>query len=56
MFNRKTFVIVSLTVGMLLSPVLEPSNSLAAELAEIERRGKLIVGVKDNLPPLGILR
>ncbi|MGB3694595.1 MAG: transporter substrate-binding domain-containing protein [Spirulinaceae cyanobacterium] len=27
-------------------------SSYAAELEEIERRGKLIVGVKDNLPPL----
>lgn len=29
------------------------SHSRAAELAEIQRRGYLIVGVKDNVPPLG---
>ena len=33
--------------------LITSSPTISAELAEIERRGKLIVAVKDNLPPLG---
>ena len=36
-----------------ISPCLNPDQALAVPLAEIMRRGTLIVGIKDNLPPLG---
>jgi polar amino acid transport system substrate-binding protein len=36
-----------------LSLLLNPEQVQAAPLADIVRRGTLIVGVKDNLPPLG---
>ncbi len=39
--------------GSLIAVSVSSVPSYAAELADIERRGKLIVGVKDNLPPLG---
>jgi polar amino acid transport system substrate-binding protein len=32
-----------------------PQSAIAADLATIQARGKLIVGVKDNTPPLGYL-
>lgn len=35
--------------------VLLPSNAIAADLPAILQRGKLIVGVKDNTPPLGYI-
>jgi len=44
-----------LLVGWLLAQVFAlPSR--AATLSEIQARGRLIVAVKDNLPPLGFLR
>jgi len=33
--------------------VLSPPSLNAAELVDIKRRGRLVVAVKDNLPPLG---
>jgi polar amino acid transport system substrate-binding protein len=46
-----------LSLALILSLCLGYNNSpqptIAAELAEIQRRGKLIVAVKDNLRPLG---
>ncbi|MEC4986293.1 MAG: transporter substrate-binding domain-containing protein [Oscillatoria sp. PMC 1068.18] len=39
-------------IAALSLPYLTASPTIAAELAEIERRGTLIVGVKDNLRPL----
>lgn len=41
------------TIGLVFLCCLAPKATLAAELAEIIQRGKLIVGVKDNLRPLG---
>jgi polar amino acid transport system substrate-binding protein len=32
---------------------IDPAPALAADLATVQKRGYLIVGVKDNLPPLG---
>ncbi|MBD2577817.1 transporter substrate-binding domain-containing protein [Oscillatoria sp. FACHB-1406] len=40
-------------IALLGSPALAPRPLRAASLAEIVDRGKLIVGVKDNLRPLG---
>ena len=42
-----------LTTGLVWGSCLTASFTPAAELSEIQRRGKLIVGVKDNLSPLG---
>jgi polar amino acid transport system substrate-binding protein len=39
--------------SILISFLLFPQSSFGAELREIIQRGKLIVGVKDNLRPLG---
>lgn len=50
--TREVFSFIGLTLSLLgLSGAMQPSH--AAELAEIEQRGYLIVGVKDNLRPLG---
>ena len=43
----------ALTASACLSAFLNTGQAQAAPLAEILRRGALIVGVKDNLPPLG---
>jgi len=47
--------VLSLGYGLLLGSVfaLLPTPMKAAELAEIEARGRLVVAVKDNLRPLG---
>jgi polar amino acid transport system substrate-binding protein len=50
---RQKLVSLFVTIGLgaiLLSPT---KPTLAAEFKEITQRGKLIVAVKDNLPPLG---
>jgi polar amino acid transport system substrate-binding protein len=47
------FLRFSIVFTLLTSILILSSSSLAAELAEIKRRGKLIVAVKDNLRPLG---
>ena len=52
MIKQKIFPL-SLAIAILATPLITPRAILAAELAEIERRGKLIVAVKDNLRPLG---
>ncbi len=44
---------ISLAIGLVIAPLIARQSTLAAELEEIERRGKLIVAVKDNLRPLG---
>lgn len=44
---------LSFTIGLLAVPLISSHLSLAAELEEIQSRGKLIVAVKDNLRPLG---
>ncbi|PSB22999.1 ABC transporter substrate-binding protein [filamentous cyanobacterium CCP2] len=50
--TREVLSFIGLTLLLLgLSGAIQPSH--AAELAEIEQRGYLIVGVKDNLRPLG---
>lgn len=52
MINRQ-ILSFSCGIGLVLGVCTTTSFTTAAELAEIERRGKLIVAVKDNLPPLG---
>lgn len=52
----KTLFVNGLLAGLMLwfsSEGLASSQAQAAELKEIKRRGHLIVGVKDNLRPLG---
>lgn len=44
---------LSLTLGLIATPPISLQSASSAELQEIERRGKLIVAVKDNLRPLG---
>ncbi|ELS02227.1 periplasmic component of amino acid ABC-type transporter/signal transduction system [Xenococcus sp. PCC 7305] len=48
---------VTLAIAVLAGPILfspRPQNSaIAAELAEIQNRGKITIAVKDNLRPLG---
>ncbi len=44
---------LSLVAGAMAISISASQSSFAAELEEIQRRGKLIVGVKDNLRPLG---
>jgi len=45
----KSLLSLSLLISLVgLAPIVK-----AGDLAEIQQRGKLIVGVKDNLPPLG---
>jgi polar amino acid transport system substrate-binding protein len=46
---KPKFISLSLVIGLFTLP----QPNLAAELKEIESRGKLIVAVKDNLRPLG---
>ncbi|MBE9126996.1 MULTISPECIES: transporter substrate-binding domain-containing protein [unclassified Coleofasciculus] len=48
----KTFFNFTLVVGLLLVSYIAPAPVRAAQLAEIEKRGELIVAVKDNLRPL----
>ena len=43
----------SLAIGLVVVSFVPPAPAWSAELKEIEQRGKLIVGVKDNLRPLG---
>ncbi len=43
----------SLVIGMLVVGLMTSASVKSAELEEIERRGELIVAVKDNLRPLG---
>lgn len=50
---RQKILPLSLAFALLSLSLFPPSATLAAELAEIQRRGKLIVAVKDNLRPLG---
>ena len=47
--NRKYWQAIILIIFF----IALPSNVRSAELAEIEARGNLIVGIKDNLRPLG---
>ncbi|MBE9165994.1 transporter substrate-binding domain-containing protein [Pleurocapsales cyanobacterium LEGE 06147] len=46
---------LSLVVGTLLLALGIPRSLLAAELADIKRRGHIIVAVKDNFRPLGFI-
>jgi polar amino acid transport system substrate-binding protein len=39
--------------GFLLGTILIGDRTLAADLAEIQKRGTIVIGVKENLPPLG---
>ena len=51
---RKRLLFFSLLLFCTFTPLLSLFNSsYAAEWEDIERRGKLVVGVKDNLAPLG---
>ncbi|MFW6357871.1 MAG: transporter substrate-binding domain-containing protein [Chroococcales cyanobacterium] len=43
---------LGLAIAFVTTLAIAPSSSLAAELAEIQRRGKLIVGIKTHLRPL----
>jgi polar amino acid transport system substrate-binding protein len=47
------WIAFSCAIALLCWPMFVPSPALAASLAEIKQRGKLIVAVKDNLRPLG---
>ncbi len=49
----KTVFNFSLVIGMLVVGLMTSASVQSAELEEIERRGELIVAVKDNLRPLG---
>lgn len=40
-------------IGFILTTVLLSDRTLAADLAEIQQRGTVVIGVKENLPPLG---
>jgi len=44
---------IGLSIGVMGMSLTAPITSIAGELEIIRRRGKLIVGVKDNLRPLG---
>ena len=52
MFQQRIFRL-GLAIGLVVASVIPPRSMLAAELEEIERRGKLIVAVKDDIRPLG---
>lgn len=52
MINHKSWSI-SLAIGWVAVSWLTPATVQSAQLREIERRGKLVVAVKDNLRPLG---
>jgi polar amino acid transport system substrate-binding protein len=52
-YSLKKLWRLSLAIALAVNLSIFPSSALAAELAEIIRRGKLIVAVKDNLRPLG---
>lgn len=47
------FFNISLAIGLLAISWITPASINAASLEEIQERGELIVGVKDNLRPLG---
>ncbi len=47
------FFNISLAIGLLSISWITPTSLNAASLEEIQERGKLIIGVKDNLRPLG---
>ena len=47
------FFNISLAIGLLGISWITPASVNAASLEEIQQRGELIVGVKDNLRPLG---
>ncbi len=51
--TRQKLVSLFVTIGLGLTLLSLTKPSFAAELKEITQRGKLIVAVKDNLPPLG---
>jgi polar amino acid transport system substrate-binding protein len=53
MIIRQNLWRLSLAIALAVNSLLSPSSTLAAELEEIVRRGKLVVAVKDNLRPLG---
>ncbi|MBD0343968.1 MAG: transporter substrate-binding domain-containing protein [Coleofasciculus sp. Co-bin14] len=50
--TRKAFGF-SLAIGLVVVPFIAPASAWSAELQEIQRRGKLVVAVKDTLRPLG---
>ena len=52
MIKQRLFSL-SLALGLVAMLLTAQPSTIAAELEEIKRRGKLIVAVKDNLPPLG---
>jgi polar amino acid transport system substrate-binding protein len=52
-YPMKTFSTWNLAIWIWIGISLFPLRGWAATLAEIEQRGHLIVGVKENLPPLG---
>jgi polar amino acid transport system substrate-binding protein len=50
--HRKLNLCLAMVVLIIISSIA-PKRLIAAELKEIISRGKLIIAVKDNLPPLG---
>jgi polar amino acid transport system substrate-binding protein len=52
-FSTWRFSTWSLAVWVWMGLSIFPLKTWAATLAEIEQRGRLIVGVKENLPPMG---
>jgi polar amino acid transport system substrate-binding protein len=55
MIPSKLLASFTLTLFIALTVASRCTQISAAELAEIQRRGKIIVAVKDNTPPLGYL-
>jgi polar amino acid transport system substrate-binding protein len=53
MYLMKIFSTWNLALWLWIGISIFPLKGWAATLAEIEQRGHLIVGVKENLPPLG---
>lgn len=53
MWVTRTLFSFSLAIGLVVVPFVAPASVWSAQLQEIQRRGKLVVGVKDNLRPLG---
>ncbi len=52
MIKQKLSLLATL-IGLLTITIIQSPSAKAAELAEIKKRGQLIVAVKDNIRPLG---
>jgi len=50
---KQRLLFLSLVASLVTTAIALPKSSLASQLEKIQHRGKLIVGVKDNLRPLG---